>query len=161
MRKVVVNSTPLISLYKIKKLNLLQELYSKLYVPYGVYEELTVDGKYDFLTEVDFIIIQKIKNKEAKKIFKTSLHKGEVEVMILAEEINADLCIIDDLLARKYAKYLGHTVTGTIGVLLKAKEKGYIVEIKPLLDDLLNNGIYIDDKLYNTVLKITNEQGLD
>lgn len=157
MRKIVVNSTPLISLYKIKKIDLLQELYTKIYVPYGVYEELSADGKYNFLTEVDFITIQKIKNKEAKKFFKTSLHKGEVEVMILAEEINADLCIIDDLLARKYAKYLGHTVSGTIGVLLKAKEKGYIIKIKPLLDDLLNNGIYIDEELYNTVLKMANE----
>lgn len=77
--------------------------------------------------------------------------------MILAEEINADLCIIDDLLARKYAKYLGYTITGTIGILLKAKEEGYINKVKPLLDDLLNGGIYIDDKLYDRILKIANE----
>ncbi|MBE6083631.1 MAG: DUF3368 domain-containing protein [Tissierellaceae bacterium] len=157
MRKVVVNSTPLISLYKINKLNLLKEIYGSIYVPYGVYEELSIKDKYNFLNELDFIKIQKIENKEARKFFKTSLHKGEVEVMILAEEINADLCIIDDLLARKYAKYLGYTITGTIGILLKAKEEGYINKVKPLLDDLLNGGIYIDDKLYNRILKIANE----
>lgn len=157
MRKIVVNSTPLISLYKIDKLNLLKKLYSHVYVPYGVYEELSVDGKHNFLAGVDFITIQKIENKEAKKFFRTSLHKGEVEVMILAEEINADLCLIDDLLARKYAKYLGYTVSGTMGILLKSKEKDHIAEIKPLLDGLLDNGIYIDDKLYNTVLKLANE----
>lgn len=157
MRKIVVNSTPLISLYRIKRLDFLQKLYTKIYIPYGVYEELVVDSKYDFLSELDFIIIQKIKNKEAKKLFKTSLHKGEVEVMILAEEINAELCIIDDLLARKYAKYLGHTVTGTIGILLKSKERGYVSEIRPLLDELLSKGIYIDDNLYGIALKIANE----
>lgn len=157
MRKVVVNSTPLISLYKINKLNLLKEIYGSIYVPYGVYEELSIKDKYNFLNELDFIKIQKIENKEARKFFKTSLHKGEVEVMILAEEINADLCIIDDLLARKYAKYLGYTITGTIGILLKAKEEGYINKVKPLLDDLLNGGIYIDDKLYDRILKIANE----
>lgn len=157
MRKVVVNSTPLISLYKINKLNLLKEIYGSIYVPYGVYEELSIKDKYNFLNELDFIRIQKIENKEARKFFKTSLHKGEVEVMILAEEINADLCIIDDLLARKYAKYLGYTITGTIGILLKAKEEGYINKVKPLLDDLLNGGIYIDDKLYDRILKIANE----
>ena len=157
MRKVVVNSTPLISLYRIDKLNLLRELYGEIYIPYGVYEELSVQDKYNFLTKIDFIKIQVIQNTGAKKFFKTSLHKGEVEVMILAEEINADLCIIDDLLARKYAKYLGYTVTGTIGLLLKAKEKGYISEVKPLLNALMESGIYIDDKLYSRVIGMANE----
>lgn len=157
MHKVVVNSTPLISLYRIDKLNLLRELYGEIYIPYGVYEELSVQDKYNFLTKIDFIKIQAIQNIGAKKFFKTSLHKGEVEVMILAEEINADLCIIDDLLARKYAKYLGYTITGTIGLLLKAKEKGYISEIKPLLNELMESGIYIDDKLYSRVIGIANE----
>lgn len=158
MHKVIVNSTPLISLYRIKRLDLLQKNYSKIYIPYGVYEELSVDGKYNFLSELGFIIIQEIKNKEAKKLFKTSLHKGEVEVMILAEEMNADLCIIDDLLARKYAKYLGNIVTGTIGLLLKSKERGYVSEIKSVLDELLSKEIYIDDKLYDMALKMANEK---
>jgi len=122
MRKVVVNSTPLISLYKIDNLNLLKLLYDQVYIPYGVYEELSVESKDNFLDNADFVILKKIQNEEAKKFFKTSLHKGEVEVMILAEEINADLCIIDDLLARKYAKYLGLKITGTMGILIKAKE---------------------------------------
>lgn len=51
MRKVVVNSTPLISLYKINKLNLLKEIYGSIYVPYGVYEELSIKDKYNFLNE--------------------------------------------------------------------------------------------------------------
>lgn len=157
MRKVVVNSTPLISLDRVNQLNLLQELYGQIYIPYGVYEELSVEDKHNFLTNIDFIKVQVIKNEEAKKFFKTSLHKGEVEVMILAEEINADLCVIDDLLARKYAKYLGYTITGTIGILLKAKEKGYINQIKPLLNDLIESGIYIDNNLYRNVLRIANE----
>ena len=55
MRKVVVNSTPLISLYKINKLNLLKEIYGSIYVPYGVYEELSIKDKYNFLNELDFI----------------------------------------------------------------------------------------------------------
>ncbi|WP_341878217.1 DUF3368 domain-containing protein [Defluviitalea saccharophila] len=157
MRKVVVNSTPLISLYKIDNLNLLKLLYDQVYIPYGVYEELSVESKDNFLDNADFVILKKIQNEEAKKFFKTSLHKGEVEVMILAEEINADLCIIDDLLARKYAKYLGLKITGTMGILIKAKEKGYINQIKPLLDQLIYNNIYIDNNLYVKVLDIANE----
>lgn len=158
MRKVVVNTTPLISLHKIGKLDLLQKLYGSVYIPHGVYEELSVGSKYNFLETIDFILIKKINNREAKKLFKTSLHKGEVEVMILAEEIKADLCIIDDLLARKYAQYLGLKITGTIGILLKAKEKNYISYMKPLLDSLIENNIYVDKHLYLKVLEIAQEK---
>lgn len=77
--------------------------------------------------------------------------------MILAEEIKADLCIIDDLLARKYAKYLGLNITGTLGILIKAKEKTIIPSVKPLMDELIKNNIYIDNKLYNNILELTKE----
>jgi len=77
--------------------------------------------------------------------------------MILGNEIKADLCIIDDLLARKYAKHLGFNITGTLGILIKAKEKGILEKVKPLIDELIKNNIYINDKLYRTVLKIANE----
>jgi len=107
---------------------------------------------------MDFIKIKDITNQEAKHYFKTSLHDGEVEVMVLANELKADLCVIDDLMARKYAKYLGLNVTGTLGVLMRAKENGVIEEIKPLIIGLLENGIYIDDNLCNKVLAIAREQ---
>lgn len=161
MRKVIINSTPLISLSIINKLELLNQLYDKIYIPYGVYEEVCLDGESkvgsDILKYNNFLSIEKIKNNSARKLFQTSLHKGEVEVMILAEEIEADLCIIDDLLARKYAKHLGLNITGTLGVLIKAKKKSLIVEIRPLMDELIRNNIYIYKNLYNKVLQLSDE----
>ena len=161
MRKVISNSTPLIALEKIDKLNLLQQVYKEIIIPYAVYEEVVLESKQnvinDFIKESGFIKIMNIENVEAKKIFVTSLHKGEVEVMILAKEIKAEVYIIDDLLARKYAKYHSLNITGTIGVILKAKELGIISEIKPIIDELMKAGIYIDIKLYNKILAIANE----
>lgn len=91
MRKVIANSTPLIALNKIDKLNLLQHLYKQIIIPYAVYEEVILESNQkdieDFIKASGFIKIMKIKNEEAKKIFVTSLHKGEVEVMILAKEL--------------------------------------------------------------------------
>ncbi|AIS51845.1 nucleic acid binding protein [Thermoanaerobacter kivui] len=78
--------------------------------------------------------------------------------MILAKEISADLCLIDDYLARKHAKSLGLTVTGTLGVLIKAKEKGLLKEIKPLLDEMIQKKFFIDKKLYDEVLEICKEK---
>ncbi|WFA10189.1 DUF3368 domain-containing protein [Tissierella sp. Yu-01] len=161
MRKVIVNSTPLIALYNIGKLDLLKEVYGKVIIPYAVYEEVILESKLkdsnDFIQESGFINIMKIINEEAKRLFVTSLHKGEVEVMILAKEIGADLCVIDDLLARSYAKYHNLNITGTIGVLLKAKELGIVTKIRPIMDELISSGIYIDSKLYNRVLEISGE----
>lgn len=161
MRKIIVNSTPIISLCSIGRIELLKNMYEKIYIPYGVYEEVCIEGSSkvgaNLIEKNSFIIINKIQNEEAKRFFKTSLHKGEVEVMILAEEMKADLCIIDDLLARKYAKYLGLQVTGTLGILLKAKEYGLIKEVKPYLNDLISNGIYISEKIYDSVTNLAGE----
>ena len=161
MRSVVVNSTPIIALNSICRLDLLEKLYSKVYIPYAVYEEVCVDGS-DVIDEASLIsfsnfTIEQVSNEEAKKYFKTSLHKGEVETMILTSELNADLCIIDDQVARNYAKFLGLTVTGTLGVLVKGKEHGLVNKITPLMDRFIHNGIYISDKLYTDIRRITGE----
>lgn len=116
MRKVIVNSTPLIVLCGIGKLNILKEMY------------------------------------------KAKLHAGEVEVMILAQEQNADLVILDDNAAEKTARYLGLVVTGTLGVLIKAKRKGIIEEVRPLLLDMRKNGFYVSNAIERMVLEQAGER---
>jgi predicted nucleic acid-binding protein len=93
----------------------------------------------------------------AKSMYKTQLHEGEVEVMILAQEVNADLVIIDDANAKKHAKYLKLPVTGTLGVLIKAKQSGYVDKIKPMLQMMIENGIYISQDLIKLCLKQVGE----
>jgi predicted nucleic acid-binding protein len=93
----------------------------------------------------------------AKSMYRTQLHEGEVEVMILAQEINADVVIIDDANAKKHAKYLDLPVTGTLGVLIKAKQKGYVKELKPILYRMVENGIYISQDLMELCLKQVEE----
>lgn len=77
--------------------------------------------------------------------------------MILGLELSADLLVIDDYMAREYAKYLDFKVTGSLGMLLRAKQKGIIPKIKPLMNDFTENGIYISDKLYYDILEIAEE----
>lgn len=159
---VVSNSTPIILLQKIGYLDLLQKLYSKIYIAKAVYREIFIDGiekteKHDFLLKYNWIEIVEIKNIEAKKMFTTSLHDGEVETMILAMEKSADLCILDDLLARKYAKGFDLNVTGTLGLIVTAKKKGFIKEVKSLIDKLIDVGMFIGEDLYNIIISMANE----
>jgi len=155
MRRVIVNSTPLIVLCNIGKLEILKELYKEIVIPQAVYEEVTVkrDSACRQIISADWIHVEQIKDQSDKKMYKAKLHAGEVEVMILAQEgERADLVVIDDNAAKKTAKYLGLAVTGTVGILLKAKKSGIIKEIRPVLETMKAEGFYISESVEQMIL---------
>lgn len=163
MPKVVVNSTPLIILCNINLLSVLKELYGEIFIPEAVFNEVT--AKQDdtackkIKTETDWIKIVKIPQNEKLKIYRARLHSGEVEVMLLAQKKPAaDLVIIDDNAAKTTAKFLGLKVTGTLGVLLKAKKNRIIKKIKPYIKKMKEKGFYISDKIEKLVLSLSDEQ---
>lgn len=160
MRKVIVNSTPLIVLCGIGRLFILRDLYQEIWIPEAVYQEVMV--KEDAVCmqvqmAKEWIHVGKIHDYKEKKMYKAKLHDGEVEVMILAQEQDADLVVLDDNAAKKTAKYLGLTVTGTLGTLLKAKRQGIIDEIRPLLSEMRQNGFYVGADVESIVLEQAGE----
>ncbi|MGB3588575.1 MAG: hypothetical protein WBA23_18655 [Tunicatimonas sp.] len=131
MPNVVSNTTPIISLLKLNRLELLQQLYQEIYIPLAVYNEIEagkVKGYYQDLVEVDWINICRVRDDQAVKYF-LDLDAGESEAIILATEMNADLIILDETLGRFHAEHADLKVTGTIGVLIKAKAKGLIGQL--------------------------------
>lgn len=160
--RVIVNSTPLIVLANVNKLELLQQLYGRIVVPQAVYDEVTIKPNSSIRGTIShnrWIAVERISSIEEKKMYQAKLHAGEVEVMILAqEEPQADLVILDDNAAKKTAKYLGLKVTGTLGILVKAKKQNLLEEIKPVLDEIISNGFYISNTLYNLVLQQVGEE---
>lgn len=161
MRKVIVNSTPLIALCNANLLFILKELYGNITIPQAVFDEVTAKPDSACLQikeNLDWIFVEKIQDVADRKMYKAKLHAGEVDVMILAQESpQADLVIIDDNAAKKTAKYLGLTVTGTLGVLLKAKKSGIIFSVKDAINKLQANGFYIDSKIVKLVLNQAEE----
>ena len=158
MRKVIVNSTPIIGLADIGQLDLLRQVYDQITIPQAVYDEIItalVKGQVD--ENRNWIIIEKIQDKSQKRMYRAKLHAGEVEVMILAQEQNADLVILDEKTEKKTAKYLGLNVTGTLGVLLRAKREGHIEAIAPLMDALSKDHFFIDEKVRGMVLRQAGE----
>ncbi|MBS9766775.1 MAG: DUF3368 domain-containing protein [Flavobacteriaceae bacterium] len=159
MRKIISNTTPILSLLKIDKLHILKELYGKVIVPFAVYEEVE-QGKekpyYQNLAEFDWIEIKSIQNEKSRLYF-LDLDKGEAEVLILSKEEDADLVIIDELLGRRYAKQMDIKLTGTLGVLLKAKSKGIIPSVKELLFELSEKGSWFSPKLISKIVELAKE----
>ncbi len=161
MHRVVANTTPFIALCHVNQLEILKKLYGQVIIPTAVYKEIS--AKSDSICKkmvdeaLDWIQVETIQDQLAKAMYKTQLHDGEVEVMILSKEMGADVVIIDDANAKKYAKYLGLPVTGTLGVLIKAKQKGLIKELKPILFQLKEKGIYISQNLVELCLKQAGE----
>ena len=159
MPNIVSNTTPIISLLKIGKLEFLEKIYGEILIPREVFNEIQ-KGKdkpyYADISQLHWITIKDIGDKKALNYF-VDLDAGEAEVIVLASELEADLVIIDETLGRRFAKHSGLKVTGTIGVLIKAKEMGLINKISPLLDDLQRRGIWISDKLIKNILKIVKE----
>lgn len=144
---------------KLDKLYLLKELYQQIIIPSAVFEEIE-NGKdkpfYQDLRKYDWIIIQSINNQPSLRyIF--DLDEGEAEVIILADEIQADLIIMDEVMGRRYAKQLEFRLTGTIGILLKAKELGLITSLKEHIDELIEKGTWLSPSLVSKALKIAEE----
>jgi len=159
MRKVVSNTTPILSLLKIGKLDILRELYRKIYIPQAVYREIEVGKDRDYyadIKKIDWIDIMSIQTPSARS-FLFDLDDGEAETIILAQELTADLAIIDENIGRRYAIQLNIPVTGTIGVLLKAKKQGLITTIAPLLKELREKSSWINDNLFNKAIIISGE----
>lgn len=77
--------------------------------------------------------------------------------MLLAEQMKADLLIIDDNAAKKTAKFMGFDVTGTLGILLLSKKKGHIHAVKPLMDCLMEDGFFVSDEVRGYVLEEAGE----
>lgn len=159
MPKVVSDTTPIISLLKIAKLELLKHIYSEIFIPVSVFEEIEAGRNrkhYRDISQLNWIRIEEIKDKRAGKYF-LDLHTGEAEAIILASEISADLIIMDEKLGRYYAKHADLKVTGTLGVLAKAKELGFIKEIKPLVKELIEKDFWISEKTLEAFLILVGE----
>ena len=158
---VIVNATPIIALALINKLPLLQALYGAVLVPPAVQAEVLAGGIRNIgvteLQEADWIKLTPLQDPRRADLL-SDLDRGEAEVLALAQELNANLVIIDERLARRHAKRLGLTLTGTLGILLKAKQNKLISAIEPFIQTLQQNGIRLGDDVIAEALRLAGEE---
>ena len=162
MQKTIVSDTSCIGyLIQINRLDLLQMLYGEIIIPTGVFEEvLQLEERGYLLSEfknASWISIQKPMDLSNVRDYKHLLHKGELQAISLAIELNADLLIIDEKIGRIVAANIGFDITGLVGILITAKNMNLIASVKENLDKVILSGCRISEKLYNIALKSCNE----
>ena len=87
----------------------------------------------------------------------TDLGPGEAQVLTLALEEPGSLVILDDGFARAVAQARRIRLTGTAGVLLKAKQEGHIVAVAPLLDTLIRLGFRLSGATRAAIVALAQE----
>ena len=162
MIKVIVNSSPIIGLAKIGKLNLLWELFDKIYVPVEVFKEVTikkdtVSREFKSAITDTKITIYTPKDKGFIKRLYGKLHTAELEVIIGGKELEVDFVVLDEIAARNLAIDLSLVPIGLIGILKFAKSVGLIPEMKKYLLNLKQYGFRISNFLLTKILSEENE----
>ena len=153
----VSNTTPIISLSSIGKIELLEEIFQEIIIPEAVYNEIKTKQSYGF-SEVDleFISVQRVKNRKPTRSL-YALDLGEMETILLSQELNADNTLIDEKIGYNVAKKTGLNAIRTLSVLLKAKELKIVPEVKPLITAMISKGRWYSNNVYIQFLKKADE----
>jgi len=151
--KVVANTTPIISLAALGRLDILEKLFGRIIIAEAVYREIKAKPGFGY-DQIDcaYIEVQSIQGQLYKEFLLTQLDSGEAETIILAKEINADFVIIDENIGYRFAMSAGLTAIRTLSLLLRAKEKGDIEQVKPLMEELVAKGRWYSDAVCRSFL---------
>jgi predicted nucleic acid-binding protein len=147
---VVSNTSPIIFLAKIDYLEVFAACFNKVYIPEAVKLELNT---LKLPTAIEIITVSDL-GKSFVNGALGNLHQGELEAMVLAQELKADYVLLDDLLARRKAQRMEINVMGTIGILLFAQKKGLISsqDVHISLEQLVyKHGLYISPALLKKI----------
>lgn len=157
---VISNTSPLFYLHRLRHLELLRELYQRIIVPEAVVRELEAgrDQGEDApkVTNYGWIEVRSVRVPQLIQLI-TDLGSGEAEVLALALEEPDTLVILDDRLARNMAKLQNLRITGTAGVLLKAKQEGHTSAVAPLLNELTQLGFRLSEAVKASILHLAKE----
>lgn len=157
---VVSDTTPLISLLKINRIDLMEKLFGAVMIPTAVFDELTADKRFQLeanqITQTKFIVVKPVTNQESASVLKraTGLDQGESEAIVLTDELKADLLLMDEAKGRNVSTQMGLKIMGTIGILMAAYEEHELTsdEVRECVDGLQRAGRHIGQRHYQMLL---------
>jgi predicted nucleic acid-binding protein len=151
---IISDTSPLCYLILIDCIEVLPVLYKNVIIPQAVYQELQAEATPKAVKEwiqnhPDWLIIKNITNASDSELDK--LDKGEREAIILAEEVNADLLILDDKLARTIATQRSLKIIGLLGILIDAARNN-LIDLPTKINELQQTSFFVSPKLLESIL---------
>jgi hypothetical protein len=140
--RAVSNTSPISNLAAIGRLDLLKAQFGEVWIPEAVAEELrrnpfpAAAAAIQAAIREQWVRIEIARDSALLRTLLAQLHCGEAEAIALATELKADLVLMDEREGRQLAAQSGISVTGVLGILLRAKRVGQLVAIKPEIDAL-------------------------
>jgi predicted nucleic acid-binding protein len=147
---LISDTSCLILLNKIGELALLKKLAGKVFITPEIQKEF---GK----KLPSWIIIRKSSDTYYQKILEMDLDSGEASAIALSLDISDSIIIIDDLKGRKIADKLDLRYSGTLGLILKAKQEGVIESIKPIIAKIKNTNFRFSEELIEFLIEQAGE----
>lgn len=157
---VVADSTPLIYLSRVGALDVLATLYGEVLIPTAVHDEVVLKRPaapgVEALRQATWL---RVAADELPQV-DLGLHWGESAAILLAEQVHADLLLIDERLGRQVAQSRSLAVRGTLGVLVQARKVGAVPALRPVLEALVAEGFRIAPPLIREALARVGEHGV-
>jgi len=147
--RAVSNTSPLSSLAAIRRLSLLRSQFSEVWIPAAVLEELNAHPDPAALAAIQAALREKwirAASPAASHLLSMLLlylHRGEAETIALAADLKAEVVVIDEQEGRQLAAAAGLSVTGVLGILLRAKQSGHIAALKPEIQSPSREGSFL------------------
>ncbi len=159
---VVSNTTPLIGLASIQHFDMLRRLFGEIHISKAVYDEAVTSGREAGgakreVSKAGWIKTVEVHDRLAVEVLLDEMDMGEAETIVLAREIRAYWVLMDEKKGRRKLAQLGLNKIGTIGILLKAKQLGFLSLIRPELEKLQTQGFSISQAVIDAVLKQAGE----
>ena len=161
--RIVADTGPIIALAKIGKIFLLKSIAEEVLIPPMIYKELfgkigSESNEIDSALNTFIRLKKEITLDKATEMALADLGKGEKQAIGLASSLGEDvLLLIDDRAGRRVAEKLNIATTGLVGLLVVAKEMGFVESVGPLIEDLRHNGYWLSDDLITTAKRLAGE----
>ena len=149
---VISNTTPFISLCSVELLHLLPSIFGEVLVAPSVADECSEGGRIFVpdLASLPWVKVQSVENETLLPAL-FELDRGERDTLLLAASQVKALVIMDEKLGRNMAEDMGLQVTGTVGVLAKARLQGLIPSFSQVASQMQEQGIYFHEGLINRI----------
>ena len=160
--RVVINTGPLIALTAgLGSLEVLRVLYREVIVPAEVSAEIAV-LKHSLFVQPEFEAARVWLSVAAAPVqletwLQSSLDPGEAAVIQTAMDASISTVVIDEAAGRRITSLCGLKVTGSVGILLRAKVEGHLSAVKPALEAMKSQGVWLADQVVTQALQLAGE----